>query len=149
MVLAAKAYNHNLDTSPEHYPNIVSTRPCAALWLSYSHVELGWQEAKSCNAIWGFFLGHIKHSPKITKNPQGNGDPEKKKKRFDPAVLGTYADRLETLANVREAGISVSGLDMFNLGSFEDIGRVIPIWDKLGTLKFTIGSYMGTGWYLW
>eukprot|EP00416_Gambierdiscus_australes_P040930 CAMPEP_0171107908 /NCGR_PEP_ID=MMETSP0766_2-20121228/67784_1 /TAXON_ID=439317 /ORGANISM="Gambierdiscus australes, Strain CAWD 149" /LENGTH=406 /DNA_ID=CAMNT_0011569321 /DNA_START=50 /DNA_END=1270 /DNA_ORIENTATION=+ len=39
------AYNHNLDTSPEHYPNIVSTR--------------------------------------------------------------TYADRLETLANVREAGISV------------------------------------------
>mgnify|MGYP007105245760 CR=1 FL=1 len=72
MVLAAKAYNHNLDTSPEHYPNIVSTRPCAALWLSYSHVELGWQEAKS--GAWGFFLGHIKHSPKITKNPQGNGE---------------------------------------------------------------------------
>ena len=50
---------------------------------------------------------------------------KKKKTGIDPAVLGTYADRLETLANVREAGISVSGLDMFKKWTvFEDIGRV-------------------------
>ena len=80
MVLAAKAYNHNLDTSPEHYPNIVSTRPCAALWLSYSHVELGWQEAKS-GAIGDFFGAH-QTFPKNHQESTGkwwNGDPEQKK----------------------------------------------------------------------
>ena len=49
---------------------------------------------------------------------------------IDPAVLGTYADRLETLANVREAGISVSRLDVFFFGIyFEDIRRAISIWE--------------------
>ena len=133
MVLAAKAYNHNLDTSPEHYPNIVSTRPCAALWLSYSHVELGWQEAKS-GAIGDFFWG-TSNIPQ--KSPRIHRDmvkwwPRTKKSGIDPAVLGTYADRLETLANVREAGISVSGLDMFNLGSFSKTSGGLFGYSNLG-----------------
>lgn len=58
------AYNHNLDTSPEHYPNVVSTR--------------------------------------------------------------TYADRLETLANVREAGISVCCGGILGIAESED--------DRIGLL---------------
>jgi len=52
------AYNHNLDTSPEHYKNVVSTR--------------------------------------------------------------SYADRLETLANVREAGISVCCGGILGLAETEE-----------------------------
>lgn len=59
------AYNHNLDTSPEHYPNIVSTR--------------------------------------------------------------TYADRLETLANVREAGISVCCGGILGIAETEE--------DRIGLLQ--------------
>lgn len=62
------AYNHNLDTSPEHYKNIVSTR--------------------------------------------------------------TYADRLETLANVREAGISVCCGGILGIAETEE--------DRIGLLQ-TLG----------
>ena len=58
-------------------------------------------------AICVFFL----HIPKEMVTHQTLGY------RPDP-VLGTYADRLETLANVREAGISVFGHDVFDFGSF-------------------------------
>mmetsp|Transcript_69217 Transcript_69217/g.150624 ORF Transcript_69217/g.150624 Transcript_69217/m.150624 type:complete len:397 (+) Transcript_69217:45-1235(+) len=59
------AYNHNLDTSPEHYPNVVTTR--------------------------------------------------------------TYADRLETLANVREAGISVCCGGILGIAETEE--------DRIGLLQ--------------
>ena len=55
------AYNHNLDTSPEHYPNVITTR--------------------------------------------------------------TYEDRLTTIANVRDAGISVCCGGILGLGE-EDKDRV-------------------------
>lgn len=103
------AYNHNLDTSPEHYPNIVSTRVLvvdlnsavahagtrfsASQWISrYCHLWLSLIPSVGFTSLLpvAFFSRLGSDMRKLPNGPQG-----------------TYADRLETLANVREAGISV------------------------------------------
>lgn len=67
----------------------------------------------------GIFFWARQRFPKKTPRIHREMVTQKKRSGIDPAVLGTYADRLETLANVREAGISVSGLDMLKKnGSF-------------------------------
>ena len=87
--LLAKAYNHNLDTSPEHYPNIVSTR----VWVwNYGHMQFVTSKSNWVKGV----------AKKRDNNERTHGVSDASQ------AAGTYADRLETLANVREAGISVS-----------------------------------------
>ena len=47
------AYNHNLDTSPEHYERIISTRTTRSDWRRCSgSAGLGWTGAAAASSAW-------------------------------------------------------------------------------------------------